>query len=95
MKLTTNAEFRYDSRDATTWVGTLRNYMVQCCWELKELLPWAESFQHNEIYETTISNLSGNQNMYNIVPLPQHVPHGTAVGRGPHYVRRRPNAKRV
>ena len=46
-----------DDTKKTQWVKTVRNYLIGRCWEMRQLLLWAESFQKRTISFLDIQNL--------------------------------------
>ena len=55
-----SAQMSYSDDDTkkTHWVKTLRNYLIGRCWEMRQLLVWAESFQKRTITFLDIQTLA-------------------------------------
>ena len=50
-KIAQSAQMTYsdDDMNTTHWVKTVRNYLIGRCWEIRQLLLWAESFRKRTI----------------------------------------------
>ena len=62
-KAAQSAQMTYsdDDTEKIQWVKTVRNYLIGRCWELRQLLLWAESFQKRTITFSDIQNLGIEQ----------------------------------
>ena len=50
-----------DDAKKAHWVKTLRNYLIGRCWDVQQLLLWAESFQNRTITFMDIQALAQEQ----------------------------------
>ena len=50
-----------DDSKKTHWAKTVRNHLIGRCWEMRQLLLWAESFQKRSITFLDIQNLANEQ----------------------------------
>ena len=49
---------RYTEAKSKEWFKTTTNYLISKAYEMKELLPWAESFQSHEITDDHVQALA-------------------------------------
>ena len=57
-KTATSDLMRYNDSKRTEWLKTTTNYLISKVFEMRELLPWAESFQSQTILDEHIAALS-------------------------------------
>jgi hypothetical protein len=62
-KIAQSAQMTYSDDDAKKahWVKTLRTYLIGRCWEMRQLLLWAESFQKRTMTFMDIQALAQEQ----------------------------------
>ena len=58
-KTATSDQMRYTGAKNKEWLKTTSNYLISKAYEMKELLPWAESFQSHEITSEHIAAIAG------------------------------------
>ena len=62
-KIAQSAQMTYSDDDTknTQWVKCVRNYLIGRCWEMRQFLLWAESFQKRTITFLDMQNLALEQ----------------------------------
>ena len=57
-KTATSDQMKYVDSRRTEWLKTTTNYLISKVFEMRELLPWAESFQSQTILDEHVAALA-------------------------------------
>ena len=67
-KTATSDQMKYSDGRRSEWLKTTTNYLVSKVFEMRELLPWAESFQHKTITDEHIRALASSSLCLDVSP---------------------------